>query len=276
MAPIGSMRPPAQHFLTDEMQKRSSTMVPSFVSRFDDNDYDEIYHVKKSVLAMVKEKARKWRDTLSTRKGDNSTPAWGVSLEEEDDEEVENPQYHGAPMYKSELAPAEYKDTGRNLSIPSSAMTENNVHVLMAKEEGAESKTITESVTNILAPAYAIVSGATQMIASIIQVPLAVATSATGEESSSAENRDKGVSEEENQMQKLAKGEEQRVCSQMNSEAMSGRKVEEVGEKHVVEKVKEAVSSQQATEEEPSKITVIVNPHAEIMEEKEERRLQTN
>lgn len=81
----------------DDMQKRSSTMVPSFVRRFDDNDYDEIYHVKKSVLAMVKEKARKWRDTLSTRKGDNSTPAWGVSLEEEDDEEVENPQYHGAP-----------------------------------------------------------------------------------------------------------------------------------------------------------------------------------
>ncbi|XXG75259.1 hypothetical protein AAC387_Pa07g3805 [Persea americana] len=259
----------------DDMQKRSSTMVPSFVRRFDDNDYDEIYHVKKSVLAMVKEKARKWRDTLSTRKGDNSTPAWGVSLEEEDDEEVENPQYHGAPMYKSELVPAEYKDTGRNLSIPSSAMTKNNVHVLMVKEEGAESKTITESVTNILAPAYAIVSGATQMIASIIQVPLAVATSATGEQSSSAENRDKGVSEEENHMQKLETGKEQRVFSQVNSEAMSGRKVEEVGEKDAV-KVKEAVSSQQGTEEEPPKTTFIVNPHAEIMEEEEERRLQTN
>ena len=167
-------------------------------------------------------------------------------------------------VYKSELVPTEYKDTGRNLSIPSSAMTKNNVHVLMVKEEGAESKTITESVTNILAPAYAIVSGATQMIASIIQVPLAVATSATGEQSSSAENRDKGVSEEENHMQKLETGKEQRVFSQVNSEAISGRKVEEVGEKDAVEKVKEAVSSQQGTEEEPPKTTFIVNPHAGI------------
>lgn len=72
-------------------------MVPSFVRSYDDNGYDEYYHVKKSVIAMVKEKARKWTNTLSTRKGGNSTPAWGVSLEEEDDEDDENPQYHGAP-----------------------------------------------------------------------------------------------------------------------------------------------------------------------------------
>lgn len=61
---------------------------------------------KKSVLTKVKERAKKLRHSLSgSRKkhehqghGDNSTPAWGVTLEDvDDDDEDEDPEYLGAP-----------------------------------------------------------------------------------------------------------------------------------------------------------------------------------
>ena len=55
--------------------------------------------MKKSVLSKVKEKARKWRNLLAKKKhghdDDNPTPPWGVTLDEEDDEQ--DPEYHGAP-----------------------------------------------------------------------------------------------------------------------------------------------------------------------------------
>lgn len=57
---------------------------------------------RKSVLAKVREKARKWRNTLSKKKHNedgNATPSWGVSLEDEDDED-EDPEYLGAPSNK--------------------------------------------------------------------------------------------------------------------------------------------------------------------------------
>ncbi|CAI0539892.1 unnamed protein product [Linum tenue] len=78
----------------------------------------EIEHTpqqKKSVLAKVKEKAKKWGRSLSKKKhnGDannnnnnnNATPSWGVSLDDEDEDDPEN---LGAPMYESEMAPDGY------------------------------------------------------------------------------------------------------------------------------------------------------------------------
>lgn len=53
---------------------------------------------KKSVSTKVKEKARKWRSTLSKKKHNddgNTTPTWGVSLDYVEDEE--DPEYLGAP-----------------------------------------------------------------------------------------------------------------------------------------------------------------------------------
>lgn len=54
---------------------------------------------KKSVLAKVREKAKKWKQTLVKKKpsiDESATPAWGVNLEDDDGEE-EAPEYLGAP-----------------------------------------------------------------------------------------------------------------------------------------------------------------------------------
>ncbi|KAJ8750625.1 hypothetical protein K2173_015802 [Erythroxylum novogranatense] len=67
---------------------------------------------KKSVLARVKEKAKKWRNSLSKKKHSedgNTTPSWGVNMEDEE----EDPEYLGAPMYESEMAPERYKESAR-------------------------------------------------------------------------------------------------------------------------------------------------------------------
>ena len=56
---------------------------------------------KKSVLTKVKEKAKKLRHTLSSKKRHNedgtTTPTWGVTLEDDDEYEVEDAEYLGAP-----------------------------------------------------------------------------------------------------------------------------------------------------------------------------------
>ena len=61
---------------------------------------DVQYHSKKSnVLVRVKEKARRWRHGFIKKnsEGDNTTPSWGVGLEDDEDNEDEDPEYLGAP-----------------------------------------------------------------------------------------------------------------------------------------------------------------------------------
>lgn len=81
-----------------------------------DQEEDHPHQPKKSVLTKVKEKAKKLKHSLSGKKkhstDENSTPSWGVSLEDEEGEE-EDAEYLGAPMYESELAPEGYKETLR-------------------------------------------------------------------------------------------------------------------------------------------------------------------
>lgn len=82
-----------------------------------------------SVLAKVKEKAKKWRNSLSRKKHSvdgNATPSWGVSLDEEDEDE--DPEYLGAPMYESEMAPEGYKETARKHPRAISFIPENHVY----------------------------------------------------------------------------------------------------------------------------------------------------
>ncbi|OAY57847.1 low-temperature-induced 65 kDa protein isoform X2 [Manihot esculenta] len=138
---------------------------------------------RKSVLAKVREKARKWRNTLSKKKHNedgNATPSWGVSLEDEDDED-EDPEYLGAPMYESEMAPEGYKETARQHPRAIPVISER--HVLTSSvNSGSPSqkspdpsppvnspKTISETVAEKLAPAYASVTDATHALASKIQ-----------------------------------------------------------------------------------------------------------
>lgn len=70
-----------------------------------EHDFDEEHihghNQKKSVLTKVKEKAKKLRHTLSSKKKHNEdgtgTPTWGVTLEDDDEFEVEDAEYLGAP-----------------------------------------------------------------------------------------------------------------------------------------------------------------------------------
>lgn len=65
-----------------------------------DPEEDLGLYQRKSVITKVKEKARKLRYSLSKRRQEemNLTPSWGVSLEEE--EEEEDAEYLGAPSNK--------------------------------------------------------------------------------------------------------------------------------------------------------------------------------
>ncbi|XP_015874003.3 low-temperature-induced 65 kDa protein [Ziziphus jujuba] len=156
------------------------------------------HNQKKSVLMKVKEKAKKLRHTLSSKKKQNedgsSTPTWGVTLEDDDELEVEDAEYLGAPMYESELAPEGYKENARQ--HPRAVPVISEKHVLPSSvKQGSESplspnqagvnstsspnnKTITDTVTEKLAPAYATVSDATHAIASKIQNLAVSATAA--------------------------------------------------------------------------------------------------
>ncbi|KAM1998938.1 uncharacterized protein LOC126591136 isoform X2 [Malus sylvestris] len=93
----------------------SSTSSSSPVGHHDGEE-DHGHHHKKSVLTKVKEKAKKLKHSLSNKKkhseGDNSTPTWGASPVEHEDEE-QDAEYLGAPMYESEMAPEGYKETAK-------------------------------------------------------------------------------------------------------------------------------------------------------------------
>lgn len=77
----------------------SSTSSSSPVGHHDGEE-DHGHHHKKSVLTKVKEKAKKLKHSLSNKKkhseGDNSTPTWGASPVEHEDEE-QDAEYLGAP-----------------------------------------------------------------------------------------------------------------------------------------------------------------------------------
>ncbi|EOY33962.1 Uncharacterized protein TCM_041785 isoform 1 [Theobroma cacao] len=143
------------------------------------NDPEDVhYHPKKlTVLAKVKEKARRWRQSFIKRKhseGDNTTPSWGVRLEDEDDgdEDVGDPEYLGAPMYESELAPEGYKENARQHPRAVPVISEKHVlpsSVKPVAEQGKKEHTLAEAKAKKQAPANATGTDATQKIASKIQ-----------------------------------------------------------------------------------------------------------
>ncbi|XP_050236305.1 low-temperature-induced 65 kDa protein [Mercurialis annua] len=190
---------------------------PTFGREHDmEEDHTHTPTHRKSVLAKVKDKAKKWRNTLSKKKHNedgNATPSWGVSLEDEDDDD-EDPEYLGAPMYESEMAPEGYKETARQHPRVIPAIIEKHVPTIntaksvrttpsprsasrttpqvspkaattpqvspkaattpqvspkAATTPTTLSKTMSETVAEKLAPAYATVTEATYAIASKIQ-----------------------------------------------------------------------------------------------------------
>ncbi|KAI9079398.1 hypothetical protein K1719_038697 [Acacia pycnantha] len=92
---------------------------------------------KKSVLSIVREKAKKLRNSLSKKKYDdgNITPTWGAPLEDDDDEE--DAEYLGAPMYESELAPEAYRENARQHPRATPVIADNHVLHSPLKSGGA-------------------------------------------------------------------------------------------------------------------------------------------
>ncbi|MCD7454207.1 hypothetical protein HAX54_023961 [Datura stramonium] len=256
---------------------------------YDQEEYTPT-HGKKSVISKVKEKAKKLKYTLSGKKKlhenyDSNTPSWGVTLDDDDDEEEDDdPEYLGAPMYESEMAPEPYKEAARQHPRADPVLSEKHVtprsinrdqvieHDNMEKLPASPSKTITETVTEKLAPAYAVVSDATHAIASKIsnlaltnfnddvQEPENQNVSKTGQSKlgqnveqnanalkSPVQKWDKGVSVKEYFAEKFEPGEGERSLSQIITEAISPWKAAS-SDTGTMDKMKGAVTSSIKTE----------------------------
>ncbi|KAM7257418.1 hypothetical protein ACFE04_013159 [Oxalis oulophora] len=135
-----SPRSPSTPTVVEQLLRRGEMRSPSASPRCHDMEGDHGYHHKKSVLSKVKDKAKKWKHSFSMKKrhnnteedGSSTTPSWGVSLDELEDEN-EDPEYFGAPMYESELAPEACKESARQHPradhvISSNHFLPNNVH----------------------------------------------------------------------------------------------------------------------------------------------------
>ncbi|XP_074328722.1 uncharacterized protein LOC141666556 [Apium graveolens] len=229
---------------------------------------------KSTVLSRVKEKARKWRHTLSIKRRQGQTTnsprsqfTRGVSLDDHEDEaEEEDPEYLGAPMYESELAPENYKQAAKQK--PRSVPVASEKHILEGSVGTSSSKTMTESVTDKMAPAYGAVSDATQTIASKI-ADLSCNTSGltledgsigtdkaeSGMEgrvhgqSNSPSNWSKGVSVTEYLMKKLEPGEAEKALSVVITEKITPTRSPRGDQVGMMERLKGAVTSFLLTEE---------------------------
>ncbi|KAL5750310.1 hypothetical protein ACOSP7_024913 [Xanthoceras sorbifolium] len=322
-SPRTPISPTIEQFLGGDSSRWSPHSSPTFRKEYDLEE-DHSHHQKKSVLTKVKEKAKKFRHSLSKKKhsgGDegNTTPSWGVTLEDDEDEE-EDAEYLGAPMYESELAPEGYKENARqhprafpviserhvltssvnNDEKPDIGQEENEKPSVEKENEKPPSplKTLTETVTEKLAPAYATVSDATLAIASKIQsLTVSSPTSAsetdkktvgeTGQKDTSPTTQiwDKGVSVKEYILNKFEPGEDEKALSQVITDAMSPRRSPREGT--MVEKVKEVVTSL-IWSEEPSQssiahsttitshIPISTNAYDVVEEETHGRILQAN
>ncbi|XP_073133490.1 uncharacterized protein [Henckelia pumila] len=184
--PRAQASPTFEQLLRAEDAQWPSHTSPLYGMNHDQEEHTSPTQNKKSVLTKVKEQAKKLRHTLSGKKrhGDeqdehNSPPAWGVTLDDDDDydEQDVDPEFLGAPMYESELAPASYIENARQHPRADPVLSEKLILPNSSKLEAADqekgepistSKTISETVSEKFSPAYAAVSDATHTIASKI------------------------------------------------------------------------------------------------------------
>ncbi|XP_052204885.1 uncharacterized protein LOC127809808 [Diospyros lotus] len=133
----------------------------------EDHDYEDchVQNNKKSVLTKVKEKDQKLQQSLSSKKNGNedSGASPGVPLDEGAD--GENPEYLGAPMYESEMAPEPYKEMARQHPRSNPVISEdhepNNMKCEAEQDQEkppSQTKTLTETVSETLVPAYAAIA----------------------------------------------------------------------------------------------------------------------
>ncbi|KAL2488949.1 hypothetical protein Fot_42241 [Forsythia ovata] len=290
MAQLDRMRRPSENNKTPKTQTSptfeqllhgedvpwSSSTSPTFGKNHDQEEYISNYQNKKSVLAKVKERAKKLRHTLSGKKkhgnelqDDNTTPSY---------------------VYESELAPETYREYARQHPRAIPVVSENHVVPGSIKHETQQenekpaiisNKTIVRSLSQKLAPTHTIAS---KFFGLTVTTPetketghrTAVSDSGTygatdndtkklsensviGKQSSGSPQRwDKGVSVKEYFLNKLEPGEDEKALSQAITDAISPRKTP--GDTGVVEMVKEAVTSFFRHEETSNSMTTNSSP----------------
>jgi len=286
-SPKTQTSPTFEQLLHGEDLLWSSSISPTLGKNHDPEEYSN-YPNKKSVLAKVKERAKKLRHTLSGKKkhgndlhDDNITPSWGVSLDDLDEED-DDPEYLGAPMYESELAPETYREYARQHPRATPVVSEKHNLLGSVKHETdqqendkamSRNRTMARSVSLKLTPTHMVTS---KFAGLTVTMPETQETgnhnvlsdsaihlgdmkklgesSVIGKQSSGSPQRwDKGVSVKEYFLNKLEPGENEKALSQAITDAISPRKnVKDTG---VVEMVKEAVTSFFRHEETSNSVT---------------------
>ncbi|KAK9168374.1 hypothetical protein Syun_000514 [Stephania yunnanensis] len=154
-------------FQVDDLNSQQACASPTIgkSTQSPRQDEDQEPQGKKSVLARVREKARKLKNSLSLNKkhnnddNDNAAPTASEAsldvdrlkeVEEEPEEEEEDAEYYGAPsnnandsyilfmdiMYESEMAPKEVKETARQ--HPREEVEISEKHILVGRSEAIE------------------------------------------------------------------------------------------------------------------------------------------
>ncbi|XP_063949633.1 uncharacterized protein LOC108222882 isoform X2 [Daucus carota subsp. sativus] len=280
--------PQAEVAKVEELLPADGAMHQSPLTSGKHNDYDggdPAPNRKSSVLNKFRDKAKKLKSTLSSKRirqsnidseYDHETESKnGIDNEDDDDKTIrsmevnldedeidEDPEYLGAPIYESVQAPQECKEYVKQHPREVTASADKHIIESCAKNAARKAsepalKTVTETVSEKLVPAYNAVSTATQAITSKISSLTVETTGLTNKTSdgssgdASSESRgqirnsgppmyDKGVSVKEYLMQKLEPGEDEKALSQVITDAISPKGSEQVG---VVGMVKDAVTS---------------------------------
>ncbi|KAG2292689.1 hypothetical protein Bca52824_039358 [Brassica carinata] len=237
--------------------------------------------------------------------------------EREGEVEEEDPEYLGAPMYESKKAPEELKETARQHPRETPVITETNVLSVLPSKHNAEhehkdcsgsntesmaektgkqytnqkaispSKTVTETVTETLAPAYAKVSEATHSITKKIQdmafpesTEAEPKTNDVSEINTAGTNQpagfntkvwDKGVSVKEYISEKFEPGEDDKALSRVITKAISPRRAS--SEAAAFGGATNMVAASNSAD---NKAPLLTNTNEIVEEENHEKMLQPN
>ncbi|XP_074295043.1 uncharacterized protein LOC141622915 isoform X2 [Silene latifolia] len=100
----------------------------SGLGRIHDHEEDHLHHGKKlSILARVKDSAKKWRHFIARKKHGrdaNHTPSWGVALEDYEVDDDTEP--HGNPLHQPQHAGKSSKDNERHNPVSNPIMFHDN------------------------------------------------------------------------------------------------------------------------------------------------------
>ncbi|KAL1323866.1 probable serine/threonine-protein kinase dyrk2 isoform X2 [Arachis ipaensis] len=147
LSPTGSKMSTNTATLSSSSTSSTSNSSPFFNKlRHHDSEEDHSPNQKKSVLAKVKEKAKKLRHSLSKKKHDdgNQTPSPSSGLEDEGTHD--EAEYHGAPMYESEKAHQPKSGLGMQEKCLTRSFSKRTTHPATVANAAAGAATSTNTI----------------------------------------------------------------------------------------------------------------------------------